>query len=50
MGNAEDWDGTPQWDQEPKVPEKYIHHVDANVESSKSYLLDTICPKLAGQA
>ncbi|KAI4603354.1 hypothetical protein KJ359_006147 [Pestalotiopsis sp. 9143b] len=33
MDISEDWDGTPQWDQEPKVLEKYIHHVDANVES-----------------
>lgn len=29
------WDGTPQWEQEPELAEKYIVYVDKNVETGQ---------------
>ncbi|KAK8136215.1 Fructosamine/Ketosamine-3-kinase [Apiospora sp. TS-2023a] len=35
MDVSTDWDGTPHWEQEPEVAEKYIRYIDPNVQSSK---------------
>jgi phosphodiesterase/alkaline phosphatase D-like protein len=34
METSTDWDGTPHWEKEPEVAERYIRYVDLAVESS----------------
>lgn len=31
--NDQTWDGTPHWDKEPEVAEKYIQYLDRAVEA-----------------
>lgn len=44
MADAPDplWDGTPHWEQEPEVAEKYILYLDKNVEAGQWYQLAKI--------
>lgn len=37
MANAPDpsWDGTPHWEQDPEVAEKYILYLDKNVAAGQ---------------
>lgn len=36
MDESDEWDGTPHWEKEPEVAEKYIEYIDPNVESRKT--------------